>query len=213
MIINVGCGMTPVEGALNADNSFSVYLAHHRPLFFLMKTLRLLSQENIACAEFSRAHGIVHMDCTRMELPDGCADVLYASHMVEHLTRAQTARFLAEARRVLKPGGTLRLVLPDMRLLVEEYLCGHDCDRLVARTLLADETESGFFARLRALFFGYRGHRWMYDVPSVIALLSGSGFTDIRALPAGQTAIPAPDGIDLFERADESLYVEATPAG
>ncbi len=213
MIINVGCGMTPIEGALNVDNSFSVYLAYHRPLLWLLKTLRLLSQENIACAEFSRAHGIVYMDCTRMELPDGCADVLYASHMMEHLTRAQTARFLAEARRVLKPGGTLRLVLPDMRLLVEAYLSSHDCDRFVARTLLADETGSAFSARLRTLFFGYRGHRWMYDVPSVLALLSGSGFTDIRALPAGQTVIPEPDGINLSERADESLYVEAKPAG
>lgn len=212
MIINAGCGMTPIPGALNIDNSFSVYLSSHRMLFRLLRTLGLLSPENITCAEFSRTHEIVHMDCAHMELPDDCADVVYASHMLEHLSRAQAAAFLAEAHRVLKPDGKLRLVLPDMRLLVEEYLSSHDCDRFVERTLLADETAPSFSARLRTLLFGYRGHRWMYDVPSVLTLLTANGFTDVRALPSGETTIPSPDGLDLFERADESLYVEASPA-
>lgn len=212
MIINVGCGMTPVEGALNIDNSFSVYLACQWPLMKLLKWLRLLSKENLECAEFAKAHHIVHMDCTHMEVYEKCANVVYASHMMEHLTKEQARQFLSEARRVLKDDGILRLVLPDMRLLVEGYLSHHDCDKFVAQTLLADEEAPSFGQRLRRLLFGYRGHRWMYDTPSAMALLMECGFTDIRPLPPGETGIPNPEGLDLSERADESLYLEARPA-
>lgn len=212
MIINVGCGMTPVPGALNLDNSFSVYLAHHKLLFGLLKTLKLLSPENLACAEFSRQHGIEHMNGTRMELPDNYIDVVYSSHMLEHLTREQAKKFLAEARRVLTPDGVLRLVLPDMRLLIDAYRDDHDCDKLMERMLLSNETENTFGARLKLALFGFRGLRWMYDIPSIVALLADTGFTDIRPLAPGETTIADPGGLDLFERADESLYVEARPA-
>lgn len=212
MIINVGCGMRPTQGALNCDNSFSVYLSRHRALLWLFRSFRLLSKENLDCAQFARQNGIVHRNCTRLKIADNCADVVYASHMMEHLSRPEARRFLAEARRVLKPDGILRLVLPDMRLLVEAYLGDHDCDQFVERTLLANESDGTFGWHVRLLLFGYRGHRWMYDVPSAIALLAENGFTDIHALNAGETIIPEPGHLDLSERAEESLYIEARPA-
>ena len=49
----------------------------------------------------------------------------------------------------------------------------------------------------------------MYDGPSMIRLLSAMGFKDPRILPAGSTMISDSDGLNLYERADESVYIEA----
>jgi ubiquinone/menaquinone biosynthesis C-methylase UbiE len=47
------------------------------------------------------------MDCTRLPLEDGSQDVIFMLDLVEHLYPEQLARALAEARRVLRPGGRL----------------------------------------------------------------------------------------------------------
>ena len=49
-------------------------------------------------------------------------DVCYASHVLEHLTRAQARALLLESFRVLRPGGIIRLAVPDLEAIVREYL-------------------------------------------------------------------------------------------
>ena len=49
----------------------------------------------------------------------------------------------------------------------------------------------------------------MYDGKSLTRLLSEAGFVDARVMPAGLTNIADPHGLDLAERAAESVYVEA----
>jgi SAM-dependent methyltransferase len=48
--------------------------------------------------------------------------VVYCSHVIEHLRDDDARLLFAEVRRVLEPGGTFRLVAPDMALLHEAYL-------------------------------------------------------------------------------------------
>ncbi len=48
-------------------------------------------------------------------------DLVYASHVMEHIPRDKFKTTLTEWRRVLKPGGTLRLAVPDFDALVEIY--------------------------------------------------------------------------------------------
>jgi 2-polyprenyl-6-hydroxyphenyl methylase / 3-demethylubiquinone-9 3-methyltransferase len=57
--------------------------------------------------EQARAHGVVavHGDATALPLPDGCADVVSAGEVLEHVT--DLASVVAEACRVLRPGGLL----------------------------------------------------------------------------------------------------------
>ena len=208
VIVNVGCGMTPTPGALNFDNSFSVRLAARPGLLRLCRRLRLVGKDSLAFAEFCRENGVRPGDCARLPLPDGSADAVYSSHMVEHLSRTQVKRYLLEARRVLKPGGILRTALPDMGLLIQQYLREGDCDRLIEATLLVPDTGSGLLAKLRYLLLGWRGHRWMYDGASFCKLLEECGYRDCRVLSPGETAIPFPGALNLFERAEESAYVE-----
>jgi predicted SAM-dependent methyltransferase len=52
---------------------------------------------------------------------DETVDLLYASHCLEHLSYRDTQEILAEWCRVLKPGGVLRISVPDLDRLIEIY--------------------------------------------------------------------------------------------
>ena len=61
-------------------------------------------------------------DCTDLSrFGDACFDVVLASNLLEHLERDVAERMLAEARRVLRPGGRLILIQPNFRLNPKEY--------------------------------------------------------------------------------------------
>jgi SAM-dependent methyltransferase len=53
--------------------------------------------------------------------PTGTFDVVFASNLLEHLTRDHIRRALEEFRRVLRPGGRLILIQPNFRLCAKEY--------------------------------------------------------------------------------------------
>jgi predicted SAM-dependent methyltransferase len=59
----------------------------------------------------------------RIPLDDGCAELVYASHLLEHFPHAKTLDMLREWRRLLQPGGRLMIAVPNLdviaRVLVE----------------------------------------------------------------------------------------------
>ena len=65
-----------------------------------------------------------------LPLADGVYESVYSSHTLEHLPRNEVLRVLSEFRRVLKPGGILRLVVPDLELMARTYL--RELDRAAA---------------------------------------------------------------------------------
>lgn len=210
MRINLGCGATPTEEWTNYDNSFTVRLARAPILCRILGTAGVLSPQQIQFAATVRQHGIRYANVAR-RIPhdDHSVDVVYCSHMLEHLDRAEAELFLREVRRVLIPGGIVRLVVPDIRLLVTEYLTSGDADILVERTLLAVPRQRSTVARAKALIAGAREHMWMYDGPSLANLLDDVGFVEPQILPPGETTIIEPGALDLRERVEESVYVEA----
>ncbi len=52
----------------------------------------------------------------------GAFDAVYHSHMLEHLPRQAVPGFLADCLRVLKPGGVLRVAVPDLEGAARAYL-------------------------------------------------------------------------------------------
>lgn len=54
--------------------------------------------------------------------PDESVDVVYHSHLLEHLSRAEGVTFMRECGRVLKRGGVVRVVVPDLEEIVTVYL-------------------------------------------------------------------------------------------
>lgn len=206
--INVGCGMTPTEGWVNLDNSLSVRLARVPGVSGL---LRFLSPERRAFVAFCQSSKVRYADVRRrLPVKTGSAEVIYSSHMLEHLDRQEVARFLSEARRALEaPDGIIRLALPNIRYLVERYLTEGDADAFVRSTLLWRERPRGFAARLRQILIGDREHYWMYDGASLVKLLATHGFESASILAPGDSMIPNPGALNLAERAGETVYVEA----
>jgi hypothetical protein len=103
----------------------------------------------------------------------------------------------------------VRLAAPDLSLLAADYLSTRDADGFVLRTHLAQARPSGLVPRLRAAVIGPRNHLWMYDGASLSKLLRQAGFAEVTVLAPGETAIADPGGLDLKERAEQSVYVEA----
>ena len=61
-------------------------------------------------------------DCTDLsQFEDASFDVVFASNLLEHLHRQDSSQLLAEARRVLRPGGRLLLLQPNFRLNPGRY--------------------------------------------------------------------------------------------
>jgi predicted SAM-dependent methyltransferase len=207
--VNVGCGGTPTPGWLNFDNSYSVILGRYPWLLNTLRRIRLINSEQWTYAKASTGLSIRWAEAERLPLASNSVVALYTSHMLEHLSQNAAKLFVAEARRVLRPRGVLRVVVPDLRRLVEDYLGHGDADRFVSDTLLSEvEEKSRIRGQIRRLFVGARNHRWMYDAQSLTRLLAREGFVDVQALPPGETRIQSPGALDLRERESESVYVE-----
>jgi predicted SAM-dependent methyltransferase len=60
----------------------------------------------------------------RKPLPfaDASFDVVYHSHVLEHFSREEGEAFMRESLRVLKPGGIIRVVVPDLEQIARTYL-------------------------------------------------------------------------------------------
>lgn len=63
-------------------------------------------------------------DATKIPYADESVDEVYSSHCLEHIHHSQTADALMEWVRVLKPGGRIRIAVPD----IEKVLACHRAD-------------------------------------------------------------------------------------
>lgn len=208
--VNIGCGNSPTEGWRNFDNTSSLNLARSPTKRAVAKSLGLLSARQKANIEWNRENLIEFADATKeIPLPDNSVGVLYSSHMLEHIARSKARRFLAEAMRVLEPGGILRLSVPDLRKAIAEYNETHDADRFMERILVTAPAFSTIRQKIMVFVTGYRHHQWMYDGKSLSRLLKELGFKDVTVQPAGETMIDDPGALDLKEREEQSVYVEA----
>lgn len=209
--INVGCGQTPTKGWYNCDNSFSIRLANRPILCNILDKFNLLQEAQKDFIKFAKQNNIIIADATKkLPFPDSSMSVVYSSHMLEHLDKEQAKLFLSEAYRILIPKtGILRIVVPDIKILVDRYIADGDANALIANTSLTHVTPNGIASKLIYLLNGGREHKWMYDGRSLVHLLARMNFKSPEVVPAGQTFIPNPGGLDLYERVSQSVYVEA----
>ncbi|MBW4460011.1 MAG: glycosyltransferase [Nodosilinea sp. WJT8-NPBG4] len=73
-------------------------------------------------SQAAQANVIVHDIRTTLPFSNEAFDAVYHSHVLEHLPRSEAKSFLQECLRVLRPGGVLRVVVPDLEQIAREYL-------------------------------------------------------------------------------------------
>lgn len=109
LMLNLGCGERTHPDWVNIDFSLRARL---KSLPFVRQ---LLGGPN--------PPGYVNHDLRKgIPVANAAADVIYTSHVLEHLEPEHAGPFLREAHRALRPGGVLRVVVPDLEAAARAYL-------------------------------------------------------------------------------------------
>jgi predicted SAM-dependent methyltransferase len=139
----------------------------------------------------------------------------YSEHFIEHVTPEQAVAWLAEMRRLIAPGGLLRVTTPDLKKYIEGY---SDPEgkffRLHTERMEAFTGNKGSVPQRRAWMvnqiFRFFKHQWIYDFDELRHAASLAGFDpDGIVREAYQTGLLEDVAmLDSPERNDETLYVE-----
>jgi predicted SAM-dependent methyltransferase len=196
--VNLGSSLEVAPDWYNVDGSLSA-LAATWPDVLLKRVYRLSSVKQWYSWEQYRTilknnTFIFHNLRYGAPFTDASVDFLYSSHLLEHLFKEDAVRLLAEMRRVLKPGGRLRICVPDLTKAVEFYNAGNKLRAL-----------GYFFASSQVEDLGR--HRYMYDFELLQMLLAETGFRLVERCAVGAGQVPDVERLD--NRQDETLYIEA----
>ncbi|MFM8154853.1 MAG: class I SAM-dependent methyltransferase [Actinomycetes bacterium] len=130
--------------------------------------------------------------------PDSTVDAVYSSHFFEHLSYAEGQEILREGLRVLKPGGTFSVCVPNARMYIEAYLG----IREVPDSYFAWKPAMNQTTAIDAInYVAYMGgeHKYMFDIDNLLHLLAQAGFVDVQERDFEP-------GLDREERDFESIY-------
>ncbi len=116
---------------------------------------------------FSSVHADVYADMTALPFDRESFDLLYSSHCLEHSHRHMVLATLTHWRDLLKPGGVLRLAVPDFSACVQWYELTRDLDAITG------------------LLFGGQNHPknnhfTTFDKATLTKALQRVGFSDIK---------------------------------
>lgn len=123
-------------------------------------------------------------------LPFENVTAIYAEHFLEHLSFDDGLRFLAECRRALRDDGVLRLSTPNLDWV---YLTHYQIGRWSE-----DEESLRDCFQLNRAFHGW-GHRFLYNAPSLAAVLRASGFATVRFQKYGESDLAELRGLERHE--------------
>lgn len=138
-------------------------------------------------------------DASKILLPDNSCDVVFCSHVFEHIPHVKLPLVISEINRVLKPDGLLRVLTPDLQAAARAYV--NEDAQFFAAALSEDESlrtdlgMGGTFMNfivspgqdtvllnrnLDTFIAGY-AHLYAYDYGMLSTLLQKLGFTTRRA--------------------------------
>lgn len=135
-------------------------------------------------------------------------DYVVSVHALPMIPIPRLVEVLAELRRVLKPGGTLRLCLPDLDKGIAAYQRG-DRDHF----MVPDEDFESLGGKFIVHMLWYGWTITMFTTDFIEELLTAAGYIDVQHLAHLQSATNLPGITDLDNREDESLFVEAVNPG
>ena len=137
-----------------------------------------------------------------LDYADGSVDEVRASHVLEHFSHRQTLDVLKDWIRVLKPGGRLRVAVPDFRWCVERFARGEPTDHPIERYIMGahvddDDRHGSLFTERklrRAMYYCglTRLRRWKSEIEDGASLplsLNLEGYKPERPEVKGVSAV------------------------
>lgn len=140
-------------------------------------------------------------------IESGVLEGIYTEHCMEHIPFESVKDNLKEFHRMLKPGGTLRIAVPDGELFIDLYN-RHRNGEKVTIPKPDDRHEPTPMISINRIARSH-GHLFMYDFETFKYMLEEAGFKDIKKETFRNGRNPKLL-VDSELRRDESLYVEAT---
>lgn len=229
-ILNLGCGSkaSPHPAVTNIDWSILLRIKINPLLRFFVPFI--LNDYRKARFNALPDNIMAHDLSKGIPFHDASVDVVYHSHMLEHLDRNVAEVFVREIFRVLKPGGVLRIVVPDFELVCRDYIASVDAcardenenlehhDASIEPVLLASVRRESYGTSQQKPFRRFvenmllgdarrRGdtHQWMYDRFNLTSLVRRCGFDKIVVQSFNTSLIPdwAEIGLDRNESGNE----------
>ena len=135
---------------------------------------------------------------------------IFTEHMIEHLAIRDALALFRECRRVLRPGGVLRIVVPDGEIYLAEYAKHRAGQPAIMPYGEEDRREFSLATPMVSVnrIFRAHGHQFIWDFETLRDALLGAGFTRVERCAFGQGR-DAKLIRDSKQRRIESLYVEA----
>ena len=227
--LNLGCGRTTHEEFVNID--FNIFLRFGK----IPGLKSLLARFGVSYPNLDNV--LIHDLRHGIPFAAESADVVYHSHLIEHIDYEHVNPFLQEIRRVLKIGGIQRLVLPDLEhhiLQIQDDIGIYEktgiyngsalnihnlLEQSVRRKPAAILGLSPIVQRLAIRLFGdaqARGetHQMMYTKAAIHEILAQNGFVNIRFVSKDMSQIPGWQLMNLdlnplgSELHEGSIYVE-----
>lgn len=182
-----------IKGLLNQAYYYYPMLVSLLGLMKLPFVSRQCTQVEIGAGPRKRT-GFITLDCSikcdvpwdlRLGLPfkDGRFDLIYAEHVLEHFDYADLCMLLQSAFRILKPGGLLKVSVPDVSLYVDALSAsgaGFRTDLCPHKPALHYHTPIDY---LNYMFYMNGEHRIMFDRNNIEAILRkcGASAVEVRA--------------------------------
>ena len=141
-------------------------------------------------------------------------DNIFADNVIEHLSLESNQNLFSEAHRVLKTGGSIRLITPNIGELVSRYRSGLAKNQSLVGELHEEKYLISHDVDLLRFAFQDDGHHegYLWDYNSLRSELARAGFSSVIQFALGVSQNPDFQGTDSrvgLPIADVMLAVEA----
>jgi SAM-dependent methyltransferase len=188
-----------------------------KPSFFVSNRCRLVHRLHWGCGPIT-PYGWINSDIAPapgvdvvadiregLPLPHDAFDYTVSIHALPEIPYSDLDGAVRELHRVLRPGGVLRLGLPDLEKAIAAYR-GNDVDYF----LIPDEAVKSISGKMIVQLLWYGRSRSMFTAEFMTEILSRNEFTKIEVCGFRQTASRFPAIVELDDRPLESFFIEAT---
>lgn len=197
----LGCGFVIADNYLNID------------FLDLMFENKIETTDIVKITDKTNCYFLKHDATKRIPLAEQQFQTVYHSHFLEHVNPVEGYNVLVECFRILKPGGTLRILVPDLEFWVDAYynkkqeFLNWYKDKWLGDSVLTKTSAQIFMGALHN-----HEHKMGYDFETLKHILESIGFNNVVRTEYGVSNIPE---IDFLECPDdpkrpESLCVECT---